>query len=146
VNSQVASAGLEPDVNATTSPDHASEHQTEKGRRRAAAEAQDQQEQAQTQGESVGLAVRLLVSPDAGRLRHLPPVEFHDGAEWVSAGQCVAIVEQGRISVEVRSPIDARVAGILVRDGEPVAQGQPLVWLEEAPRRTTSAERPGDRT
>jgi len=143
MNSPVASAGLEPDVDATTSP--APEPPSEKGRRKAAAEAQDQQEQAQTQGESVGLAVRLLVSPGAGRLRHLPPVEFHDGAEWVSAGQCVALVEQGRVSVEVLSPIDARVAGILVRDGEPVAHGQPLVWLEEAPRRTNSAERPGDR-
>jgi biotin carboxyl carrier protein len=96
-------------------------------------------------GESVGLAVRLLVSPGAGRLRHLPPVEFHDGAEWVTAGQTVALVEQGRVSLDVRSPIDARVAGILVRDGEPVAQGQPLVWLEEAPRRTKPADRQGDR-
>jgi biotin carboxyl carrier protein len=96
-------------------------------------------------GESVGLGVRLLVSPGAGRLRHLPPVQFHEGDEWVSAGQAVALVEQGRESIEVRSPIDARIAGILVRDGEPVAQGQPLVWLEEAPRRTKTADRPGDR-
>ena len=105
----------------------------------------EQHEQGQAHGESVGLAVRLLVSPGAGRLRHLPPVEFHDGAEWVSAGQAVALVEQGRATIEVVSPIDARVAGILVRDGEPVAQGQPLVWLEEAPRRTIAADRPGDR-
>ena len=146
MNSPLASAGLEREVNADHSRDPAPMSQAEKGRRKSAAEAQDQHEQVQTQGESVGLAVRLLVSPGAGRLRHLPPVEFHDGAEWVSAGQCVALVEQGRGSVEVRSPIDARVAGILVRDGEPVAHGQPLVWLEEAPRRTNSAERPGDRT
>jgi biotin carboxyl carrier protein len=101
-------------------------------------------EQAHTGGESVGLGVRLLVSPGAGRLRHLPPVEFHDGAEWVTAGQAVAVVEQGRVAIEVRSPIDARVAGILVRDGEPVALGQPLVWLEEVPRRPRPADRPGD--
>jgi biotin carboxyl carrier protein len=30
----------------------------------------------------------------------------------------------------VKSPFDAIVAGILVRDGEPVQPGQPLVWLE----------------
>jgi biotin carboxyl carrier protein len=105
----------------------------------------EQLEHGHATGESVGLAVRLLVSPAAGRLRHLPPVEFHDGAEWVAAGQAVAVVEQGRGTIDVQSPIDARVAGILVRDGEPVALGQPLVWLEEAPRRTTSADPPGDR-
>ncbi len=86
-------------------------------------------------GESVGLGVRLLVSPAAGRLRHLPPVQFQGGQEWVSAGQAVAMVEQGTVAVSVESPIDAHIAGVLVRDGEPVAAGQPLVWLEEAPRR-----------
>jgi biotin carboxyl carrier protein len=110
----------------------------------ASRDVHEQHEQGHATGESVGLAVRLLVSPGAGRLRHLPPVEFHDGAEWVSAGQTVALVEQGRETLEVRSPIDARVAGILVRDGEPVAHGQPLVWLEEAPRRAKAADRPGD--
>jgi biotin carboxyl carrier protein len=104
----------------------------------------EQVEQGLGTGESVGLAVRLLVSPGPGRLRHVPPIEFHDGAEWVTAGQTVAVVEQGRESLEVRSPIDARVSGILVRDGEPVALGQPLVWLEEAPRRTKAADREGD--
>jgi biotin carboxyl carrier protein len=113
---------------------------------RAHRDLHEQHEQTPATGESVGLGVRLLVSPGAGRLRHLPPVEFNDGAEWVAAGQAVAVVEQGRTSVEVRSPIDARVAGILVRDGEPVAQGQPLVWLEEAPRRTRPADPPGART
>ena len=120
------------------------ESHQQRAEREASQDATEQVEQGQGTGESVGLGVRLLVSPGAGRLRHLPPVEFHDGAEWVTAGQAVAVVEQGRVTVEVRSPIDARVAGILVRDGEPVAQGQPLVWLEEAPRRTKSADRPGD--
>jgi biotin carboxyl carrier protein len=87
-------------------------------------------------GEPGGFGFRLLVSPVAGRLRHLPPNSFEDGEEWVSAGQAVAVVEQGSTAVQVRSPIEARVAGVLVRDGEPVAAGQPLVWLDEAPRRT----------
>jgi biotin carboxyl carrier protein len=72
----------------------------------------------------------LVVSPAAGRMRHLPPVQFHDGQEWVSAGQPVAVIEQGAVSIEVKSPFDAVVAGVLVRDGEPVQPGQPLVWLE----------------
>ena len=82
-------------------------------------------------GESAGgFGFFLVVSPVAGRLRHLPPARFHDGQEWVSAGQAVAVVEQGTVSVEVKSPFDAKVAGVLVRDGEPVQPGQPLVWLE----------------
>ncbi len=86
-------------------------------------------------GESVALGLfRMLVAPVAGRLRHLPPAEFHDGEEWVSPGQAVAVVDHGGRTHEVRSPIDARVAGMLVRNGEPVIQGQPIVWLEEIPR------------
>ncbi len=91
-------------------------------------------------GESGGLAFRLVVSPAAGRMRHLPPVRFEDGVEYVTAGQPVAVIEQGSSSVEVRAPIDARVSGILVRDGEPVMTGQPLVWLDEAPSRRADAE------
>jgi biotin carboxyl carrier protein len=94
-------------------------------------------------GEPGGFGFRLVVSPVAGRLRHLPPARFEDGQEWVTAGQAVAVVEQGSAAVEVRSPIEARVAGVLVRDGEPVAAGQPLVWLDEAPRRTKPAGRSG---
>ena len=98
--------------------------------------------QPDSMGESVGLGVRLLVSPASGRLRHLPPAQFREGAEWVEAGQAVALVEQGSVAVEVTSPIDGRVAGILVRDGEPVLRGQPLVWLDEAPPGPRS-RRPG---
>jgi biotin carboxyl carrier protein len=82
-------------------------------------------------GESAGgFGFFLVVSPAAGRMRHLPPVRFHDGQEWVTAGQPVAVIEQGAVSIEVKSPFDAVVAGVLVRDGEPVHPGQPLVWLE----------------
>jgi biotin carboxyl carrier protein len=88
-------------------------------------------------GESVGLGVRLLVSPAAGRLRHLPPSQFQGGEEWVRARQVVAVVEQGPVTVEVRSPIDGHVAGILVRTGEPVLPGQPIVWLDQPPHRTS---------
>jgi biotin carboxyl carrier protein len=84
-------------------------------------------------GEPGGFGFRLLVSPASGRMRHLPPTDFRDGDEWVTAGQAVAVIEQGSAEVQVVSPIEARVAGILVRDGEPVIQGQPLVWLDAAP-------------
>lgn len=91
-------------------------------------------------GESGGLAFRLLVAPAAGRMRHLPPVGFVDGMEWVEAGQAVAVIEQAGAAVDVRSPVAGRVAGILVRDGEPVLPGQPLVWLDEAARRPASPQ------
>jgi biotin carboxyl carrier protein len=95
-----------------------------------------------TMGESVGLGgMRLVVAPASGRLRHLPPMQFHDGDEWVTPAQALAVVEQGGASVEVHAPIEARVAGLLVRDGEPVAKGQPLVWLDDSVRRPPSGER-----
>jgi biotin carboxyl carrier protein len=86
-------------------------------------------------GESVGLGMRLVVSPAAGRLRLLPAVVFHGGHEWVSAGQPIAEVENGPVVSQVKAPHEARVAGILVRDGEPVLRGQPLAWLDETTRR-----------
>jgi biotin carboxyl carrier protein len=82
-------------------------------------------------GESLGLSVRLVVAPSGGRLRLRPPSRFHDGQEWVTAGQVIAVVENGPVMHEVCAPSDAMVAGVLVRDGEPVAPGQPLVWLDE---------------
>jgi biotin carboxyl carrier protein len=89
-----------------------------------------------------GFGFRLLVAPGPGRIRHLPPVRFHDGSEWVAAGQPVALIEQGSVTVEVCSPVEGRVAGVLVREGEPVMAGQPLVWLDDAPRPIRPERRP----
>jgi biotin carboxyl carrier protein len=94
-------------------------------------------------GESVGLPMRLVISPAAGRLRLLPPSEFQDGDEWVTGGQAIAEVSNGPVVHTVTAPHDARVAGVMVRDGEPVAQGQPLVWLDETARRPRRTERDG---
>jgi biotin carboxyl carrier protein len=85
------------------------------------------------EGESAVLGFRLLVAPAAGRVRHLPPSEFKDGAEWVSAGQAVAVIEQGSSSITVESPVSGRLAGVLIRDGAPVLPGQPLAYVEERP-------------
>jgi len=54
----------------------------------------------------------------------------------------VALIEQGSITVEVCSPVEGRVAGVLVREGEPVMAGQPLVWLDDAPRPIRPERRP----
>jgi biotin carboxyl carrier protein len=86
-------------------------------------------------GEVAGLGgMRLVVSPASGRLRHLPPMRFRAGEEWVTAGQALAVVESGTIATQVICPVEAALAGVLVRDGEPVAKGQPLVWLEVSGR------------
>ena len=86
-------------------------------------------------GEAVWLGgVRMVVSPAAGRLRHLPPEHLVGGMEWVASGQPIAVVEHGRTSTEIRSPVDGKVTGFMVRDGEPVMVGQPVVWLERGKR------------
>jgi biotin carboxyl carrier protein len=76
------------------------------------------------------LGFRLVVAPASGRVGYLPPAQFHDGDEWVTAGQVVAVIEQGANSVEVKAPVDGRLGGLLVRDGTPVVPGQPLLFLD----------------
>jgi biotin carboxyl carrier protein len=78
------------------------------------------------------LGFRLVVAPAAGKVRHRPPAQFQDGEEWVSTGQVVAVIEQGPSSVDVRSPVAGRLAGVLVRDGTPVFPGQPLLFLDRS--------------
>ena len=46
-------------------------------------------------GEPGGFGFRLLVSPSAGRIKHLPLPGSMTGYEWVSRGQAVVLVEQG---------------------------------------------------
>jgi biotin carboxyl carrier protein len=86
----------------------------------------------QSAGGVSALGFRLVVAPAAGRVRHMPPAQFQDGEEWVSAGQVVAVIEQGPSSARVEAPVPGRLAGVLVRDGAPVLPGQPLLWLDQA--------------
>lgn len=81
-------------------------------------------------GAAEDLAFWLVTAPTQGRLRLMPAARFDGGEEWVSKGQVLAVVENGPSRHDVTSPLEARVAGVLVRDGEPVAQGQPIVWLD----------------
>ena len=91
-------------------------------------------------GESGGLAFRLVVSPAAGRMRHLPPVRFEDGVEYVTAGQPVAVIEQGSSSVEVRAPVDARVSGSSCATASPsCTANRSSGWT--SPRRSSGGER-----
>ncbi len=76
--------------------------------------------------------LRLLVAPAAGRLRMLPPRSFRDGREWLDRGEALARVEQGGRSDAILAPVSGRVGGVLRRDGEPVAAGEPVAWMEPA--------------
>lgn len=87
-------------------------------------------------GEQGGLPITLIVAPESGRLRILPPRRFHLGREWVDPGQPVARIERGRHVHVVRSPAGGRLGGVLGRDGEPVKAGQPVLWVEPADRYT----------
>jgi hypothetical protein len=84
-------------------------------------------------GEHGGLPLVLIIAPLTGRLRVLPPKNFHDGAEWVESGQSVAEIETSAGREPVLAPKRGRMGGMMGRDGEPVRQGQPVAWMEALP-------------
>jgi hypothetical protein len=81
-------------------------------------------------GERSSLSITLLVAPNAGRLRILPPLRFEDGSEWLEAGQPVVRVEHGAETDLILSPARGRLGGVLGREGEPVKAGQAVAWME----------------
>ena len=60
---------------------------------------------------------------------HLPPNGLEPGAV-VQARQPVGIIESLKVPSEVFAPVNARVAEILVEEGQGVGYDQPLVRLE----------------
>jgi hypothetical protein len=82
-----------------------------------------------TQG---SLALRVLVSPGAGRLRFLPPRRFEGGVELVERGQPVFRLVRGKDEVIVRAPVGGKVAAVLGIEGEPVAAGHAILAIEPA--------------
>lgn len=79
------------------------------------------------------LPLVLIIAPTTGKLRVLPPKNFHDGAEWVESGQSVAEIETSSGPRPVLAPKRGRMGGMMGRDGEPVRQGQPVAWMEALP-------------
>lgn len=74
---------------------------------------------------------RIVVSPDHGRIVVSKSRTFTTEGEVVRAGEVIAVIESGPGSVEVCAPCDAWVLSLLVRDGERVGPGVPLVHLRE---------------
>jgi len=83
-------------------------------------------------GEKTDLPITLLVAPNPGRLRILPPRRFSADGEWVEAGQPVVRIERGQHEDLVLSPASGRLGGVLGQDGEPVKAGQAVAWMEQA--------------
>lgn len=79
------------------------------------------------------LPLVLIIAPKTGKLRVLPPKNFHDGAEWVEVGQPVAEIQTSGGNEQVLAPKRGRMGGMMGRDGEPVRQGQPVAWMEALP-------------
>jgi [acyl-carrier-protein] S-malonyltransferase len=75
------------------------------------------------EGESLFMSERLVVSPAAGLFE-----PANDVKERIDVGALL-----GRVGdVEVRSPFEGAVMGMLAFDGERVQVGQPIAWLRSA--------------
>lgn len=74
---------------------------------------------------------RIVVSPEHGRLVVGFPRTFTTEGEVVRAGEVIAVVESNPRSVEVTAPCDAWVLAYLLRDGDRVGKGVPIVHLRE---------------
>ncbi len=75
---------------------------------------------------TVAATLAVVVAPSTGRFR--PAI---DGRPQVRAGELLGHVTGGRGRAdEVRSPVDAVVADLLVRAGQLVGRGQGLAWLQ----------------
>ena len=72
---------------------------------------------------------RLVVAPGHGRLALAPPRLYTAEGEVVRAGQSLASVDDGGRMHDVCAPCDAWVVEDLVRDGQRVEPGAPVVHL-----------------
>lgn len=72
---------------------------------------------------------RFVTAPCFGSFRAAPPQAVTSEGELVRAGAAIGHLEAGGGSVAVHAPCDAWVMDVLVRDGERVRPGRPLVHL-----------------
>jgi len=71
--------------------------------------------------------LKLVISPASGRIHLLPPQAFEAGREVVTEGQAVAMVNVGGRLRPVVAFAAGSVTNVLVREGEPVRAGQPVL-------------------
>jgi biotin carboxyl carrier protein len=88
-------------------------------------------DEAQIAGEVLHVQYRVIVAPGSGVFR-----SAHVGAGGVRSGEHIAVastvgmVTNRNQSVNVTSPFDGALVGMLARDGERVREGSPIAWLE----------------
>ena len=82
--------------------------------------------------DAANIRERVVVSPCSGRFHPLPPESFTTEGEWVEPGQVLAEVHNGKTVVEVRSAFRGWVMGMLALDGQPVKDGDALLWIWSA--------------
>lgn len=79
---------------------------------------------------SVSYNERLVVAPCDGRFAAAPSQHYTAEGEYVLEGQEVAAVTSTNGErIAVLTKFSGWVMGYLVRDGEPVRESQPILWL-----------------
>lgn len=72
---------------------------------------------------------RLVVAPSWGAFVARPPATVTADGELVSAGEVLGEIQSAQGAEPVLAPCDAWVMAVLVRPGERVRPGRPLVHL-----------------
>ena len=81
------------------------------------------------EGDDLRLPTRLVVAPEAGTFRPLPPETCTTEGEVVDHGTALGTVESLGRSVPVTSAFSGFLMGMLALPGERVRAGQPIAWL-----------------
>lgn len=81
------------------------------------------------EGDDLRLPTRLVVAPEAGTFRPLPPGTCTTEGQVVVPGECLGTVESLGRRTEVTSAFEGFLMGILALPGERVRAGQPVAWL-----------------
>lgn len=79
--------------------------------------------------EITSIRERLVIAPCSGRFHPLPPDIFTTEGEWAREGQHLAEIRTDEGPVPVVSFSAGWVMGLLCVPGQPVAAGDPLLWI-----------------
>lgn len=81
------------------------------------------------QADVIHMRERLVISPGDGRFHPLPPETITTEGEWISRGQTIAEIRNGRESWPVESFCEGWLMGMLAVPGSPVSKGEALFWI-----------------
>lgn len=74
--------------------------------------------------------LRVVVSPCNGRFNPILSDGLEsEGGHWVECGQAVAEVDTGEEKIPVRSDFDGWLRGSLAMRGQPIREGDALLWI-----------------